>query len=177
MIESAWMPRGLVLSDRDVTPTPSARSRLTDTPAMSSSDITTFRGPFHSALHWMGSTPTEHWIARQLRALLDLPPNWDTYGARPISDLAAEDARLLILQLLDQGVAPPVLVPLPDGGVSVEWHRPSRELAIEFPGATGLLGATAYYRDDGQGTEWEDALAAAVPRVLEILSELVVERR
>jgi len=176
MIESSWTPRGMVLSELDVTPNPSARNRSADTRAMSSNDITTILTSFRSAPQSFAYGPAEQWISRQLGPLFDLPPNWDTYGARPITEVAASDARHLLLQLLNQDVTPPTVVPLPDGGVSLEWRRHSQEFAIELPGAMGVRGASAYFRDAADDAEWEDSLAAAMPRVLEILNGLVVER-
>lgn len=173
MIETAWTPRGLALSEQDVVVGPFGRTYGgTETPTMSGSEIAT--GLQHSAPSYRRVYDSGlFWIEARLAPLLRLPQNWDTNGAQPISELAAADTRHLMSQLLRQNVIPPELIPLPDGGISIEWRRPTFEFSIDLPGETGLRSASAYCRDTTTDAEWEQDLVAAMPQVIAVLGQLV----
>jgi hypothetical protein len=69
-------------------------------------------------------------LARFCR-LLDLPANWDSYGARPVHPQAVVHA-IAFLGRLMRGEAPvPNIVPTVEGNVQVEWHRNGLDLEIE----------------------------------------------
>lgn len=59
-----------------------------------------------------------------LTALLDLAPGWDTYDARPVDPLCVDRAKAFL--------AGAWAVPVPDGGVQLEWHVNGWDLEVEF---------------------------------------------
>jgi hypothetical protein len=69
-------------------------------------------------------------IVDTLCRYLALPPNWDSYGGKPLR----HDAGMFTLQVLNSVLGPsipaPHIVPIPDGGVQVEWHQ--NQLDIEL---------------------------------------------
>jgi hypothetical protein len=86
---------------------------------------------------------------------------------------AYQDAERLVVQVLRQGVMPPQVFPLPDGGLSIEWHRPSMQLSIRLPGEEGIADASVYLFDGQADEEWEERLDAALPKVTEVLTDFV----
>jgi len=101
--------------------------------------------------------------------LLDLPENWDSYGARPIS----EETAFFALQLLDETMRAdtpaPVVVPTNCGGVQLEWHTHGIDLEIEIQ-SPGRIYVS--YEDQRLGKEWEAELTSDLTRLSDALSEL-----
>ena len=75
---------------------------------MTTSDGTTIREP--------------ETVDEKLLRLVELPPNWDGYHAKPITIEAVETARRML------SGAP--IVPLPGGGIQIEWHLDGHEVEI-----------------------------------------------
>jgi hypothetical protein len=93
----------------------------------------------------------------KLTALIRLPANWDSYGARTIDSQAAEmAARFLCLVLRDDAVLPKI-VPTVRGNIQLEWYSDRAELEIEV-GAQGPL--TACFVDRRSREEWEREITA-----------------
>lgn len=73
----------------------------------------------------------------RLRELADMEPNWDGYGGLPSTSQAVQAASELLLQVhrLDGGgLASPLIGPMPDGGLELEWRLESgRELMLGIP--------------------------------------------
>lgn len=74
-----------------------------------------------------------------IEELGDLQDNWDSYGSPPPSgELIANVVLLLhraerLLGCVEWPSMPrPDVVPLPGGGVQLEWHLPQKELELEF---------------------------------------------
>ncbi len=77
-------------------------------------------------------------IQLNLQQLLQLPENWDSYGARPISSVAAEKALAILERAQHWGDLTqdtPFIAPLASGGIQMEWGSPNgqKELLIEVP--------------------------------------------
>jgi len=83
-----------------------------------------------------------------LNDLLQLQENWDGYGAAQIEEQVAQNALMLLLEVMDNDAPVPSVVPLSDGGVQIEWHRRGRHLEIEF--SADLVPGFYYYQDDGE---------------------------
>ncbi|HEX2041547.1 MAG TPA: hypothetical protein VHF24_02830 [Acidimicrobiales bacterium] len=79
-------------------------------------------------------------MAEDLLRLLDLAPDWDSYGARRIDADAVRKA-LSILAHHDYRGTLPVAVPTTLGGVQLEWGRADDgvELEVEPDGTIGVL--------------------------------------
>jgi hypothetical protein len=73
-------------------------------------------------------------LIERLTELHDLEPNWDSYGARPISARAEEVVRKLLVAFWNAGLIPEDpnfdLMPGPDGGLQLEWIGKNGELEI-----------------------------------------------
>ena len=80
-------------------------------------------------------------IEAELQRLANLPFNWDSYGAFPVSPVALELTRELLRFLHSFGslnsfpLSEAVIAPDPDGTITIEWHLRS--------GGTVLLTITA----------------------------------
>lgn len=66
-------------------------------------------------------------LRKQFKALEDLEPNWDSYGALPISMETLCMAEHMINVTQVPGVQ---IAPRPDGSVQLEWH--TKELDMEI---------------------------------------------
>lgn len=72
-------------------------------------------------------------------------PNWDGYGAAPLTASAYDEA-LALLNSLPPGLPPPEVVPEPDGSIGLEWSRGlDRSIAVSISGRgliayAGMLG-------------------------------------
>jgi hypothetical protein len=99
------------------------------------------------------------WLQPTIQSFLDLlqlPQDWDGYGANQMHEQIVQQALLLLVDVMDNGAPPPSVVPLSDGGVQVEWHRHGRNLEIEFPADEP---AGFYYYEDNSATECEGPVA------------------
>src|SRR5438105_15964849 len=87
-----------------------------------------------------------------LVGLLDLPQNWDSYGAPQVAPAAAAAALNLLLDLMPPTAPAPQIIPLADGGVQLEWHMGGidLEVALRASGETFVL-----FEDLRTGEEWE----------------------
>ena len=77
----------------------------------------------------------------KLVALLDLPPNWNSHGARPVDLKALEFALNLLLETMQSESPLPTIVALPRGGIQLEWHRGG----IDFEIASSAAGQFSVY--------------------------------
>lgn len=73
-------------------------------------------------------------------------PNWDGYGAVPLSEAACTEA-ILFLKKLPIAIPSPEVIPNPDGDLSLEWYMKKRALfVVTFSGKrlisyAGVFGA------------------------------------
>jgi hypothetical protein len=74
------------------------------------------------------------WVPQTVRALEEiqlLPRNWDSYGSSPTDPATVREAVRLLSTVMAPSTPPPFVVPLPDGGVQLEWHAGPIDLEIE----------------------------------------------
>lgn len=79
------------------------------------------------------------WLIHVLKSfgyLLNLPPNWDSYGALPISRRCVEYAIRILIQVMGNRTPAPSVVPTVSGGVQAEWHINGIDLEIEVSSPT-----------------------------------------
>ena len=62
-------------------------------------------------------TARETTLPNRLQELLDLPPNWDSYGSPPPTKAAIDTASRLLENL---GVPFPFVAPISGGGIQIE---------------------------------------------------------
>src|SRR2546425_10354939 len=61
-------------------------------------------------------------ILKEMNELLDLPPNWNSYGAHVIETEAVVRAMQLLGAVTSEASPRPHVVPTRRGGVQLEWH-------------------------------------------------------
>ncbi|HEU0074979.1 MAG TPA: hypothetical protein VFS30_13335 [Dehalococcoidia bacterium] len=111
-----------------------------------------------------------------LDEFVELEPDWDSYGASPISEIAIEKARGILnwiaaYALLADGPEP-VAVPLADGGVQLEWIGDAEVLEIEVsPEGNFRFFAPATPDDKGP------YLARTSPSLIDVVETLGRSRR
>ncbi len=69
--------------------------------------------------------------ASRLNEIVELPENWNSYGAAKIRKEAASNAMRLIRWPMIVKVAFPAIVPVPTGNIQLEWHESGIDLEIE----------------------------------------------
>ncbi len=91
---------------------------------------------------------TQATALRKLDELKNLPEDWDSYGADPISPNAIVKAKSIVTSvmiafgdIIGNVVQLTDVIPIADGGVQLEWVGPHAELEIEISpkGNIGLL--------------------------------------
>lgn len=112
------------------------------------------------------------WVTPTVQSLLDLlqlPQNWDGYGAVRIQEQIAQKVLMVLVEVMESDAPAPSIVPLSDGGVQVEWHRRGRNLEIEFPDgeAPGF-----YYYEDGSELESEGQVSGNHDRIQAYIANL-----
>ena len=79
------------------------------------------------------SAPERPWFRPTITAfisLLDLPANWDSYGAKPLAIRAVAVAILMLGDIMLSETPTPSVVPLPDGGCN--WSGIEQELILRL---------------------------------------------
>jgi hypothetical protein len=114
--------------------------------------VTTRSDEFASILELMAATNS------RLNELARLEPDWDSYGAKPISGVAISLANRLLLDVarrsLELGHEPATrmrpwyIAPLADGGLQIEWRSDAGAIEVEIAG-DGRFGYLVE-RNDGQ---------------------------
>ena len=75
----------------------------------------------------------------KIQPLLDLPPNWDSYGSPPPTREAGETASKILAEL-----ANPFICPVSSGGIQIEFRCNGQRVEIEIA-PTGVV-----VTDEGQ---------------------------
>jgi hypothetical protein len=96
-------------------------------------------------------------------------PGWDSYGARPTNPELVVRLLNVISDLLRDDSPPPQIMPLADGGVQAEWHRPGRDLEIVVPADES---ASYYYFNRATHVEEESELDDSYARVQDLIESL-----
>jgi len=130
------------------------------------------KAAFEPSFSEMGLLPTY----QRLGQLTALEPNWDSYGAAPVSEgaiLAAHEFLSFmserLLGAVDLQISPYTVAPLSDGGVQFEWrgHRSALELEIEPSGALSSL----LVRDDESGRTYEEHANVSSREAVEMIAQ------
>ena len=133
----------------------------------------TLRYPFHGGemvVTITGSPPPS--VLPTLDAigqLLNLPQNWDSYGARCVDPNCVSAALSLVLDVLRDDTPPPSVVPTSQGGIQLEWHTKGIDFEVEFVTPSRLRGC---FEDRRSGTSWETDLSFDLRRMAEAISTL-----
>lgn len=98
-----------------------------------------------------------------LDSFLNLPENWDSYGAETIRPDSIKAAKFLISDVdremfsrSDQA-RPSVIAPLPDGRIQLEWKGVDREIEVEVSPDSRLDFLLVRLGDEPKYEEFDDA--------------------
>jgi hypothetical protein len=106
-------------------------------------------------------------VEEQISKLLELPPDWDTYGASSIR-IDAVDALIKVLRdVMYSTTPPPTIVPVADGHLQAEWHTHGVDLEVEV---VDPLQIDVYY--SGPNGEWNDVLGVDLSRLTAALDQM-----
>ncbi|MCQ3808259.1 MAG: hypothetical protein OXB92_09480 [Acidimicrobiaceae bacterium] len=86
-------------------------------------------------------------IATRLQRFLSYEANWNGCGEQPISKSAVKHA-LVVLHRVALGGPEPVVVPVCDGGIQIEWYYSGTEIEVEI----SPRGAESIYIAPPDGT-------------------------
>lgn len=116
--------------------------------------------------------PPTWWSAalQQVSSLLDLPKNWDSYGAERISRQNAYYAVQILQQISRPGIPAPSIVPTVRGNLQFEWHRAGIDLEIEILSPTRIRTS---YEDELTGVEWERDLDYNLAPLTDVVRTLI----
>ena len=92
-------------------------------------------------------------VADRLFDLLQLPENWDSYGARVPSRTSADDMLAVLGSIMQAKSPTPSVVPSAQGHFQAEWHRNGIDLEVEVIAPTKIM---VTYADADE--EWEKEL-------------------
>jgi hypothetical protein len=109
-------------------------------------------------------------VASAVERLQSLIPNWDGENGAPPSAAALSFASVAVVDLVRQGVMNPSLVPVSDGGVSIEWHLRSRQLVVYVPPRYPVEPAEVSFIDTSTDEEWDGQLPDDIPAIERRLS-------
>lgn len=160
MASALLMTSGAALLAREV-------ERVISPRTLSDRDVEIFEKPDAStadAREWFTSVRIE------LVELLQLAPNWDSFGAPSIAERAATLALDLLYEASPPGTPPPSVVPASHGGVQLEWHRGQMDIEVEvWPSRRIEL----YVADLDTGEEYELPIGSEVKPLFWALQSLI----
>ena len=109
-------------------------------------------GPSSGTWRNAGVMPAWHAIVeQQLRELLELKANWDSYGSRAPSLASANDLLDVLALVMNEDTPAPSVVPCSCGHFQAEWHINGVDLEIEVVTQTDI---PVSYAD--AVTSWDD---------------------
>ena len=83
-------------------------------------------------MHWLPG------IREELRGYLELPTNWDSYGAGPISNEVVAVAEGFAELMAAKGFSRPNTCPDSAGGVLLEWQSSAQILTVDIDEIQGF---------------------------------------
>ncbi|HDL01299.1 MAG TPA: hypothetical protein ENH23_03600 [candidate division Zixibacteria bacterium] len=94
-------------------------------------------------------------IVDRINHLLNLPKDWDSYGAKKIIPEVAISLMRSIAKFPQKHIPDPTIVPSNDGGLQIEWHQNDLDIEIDFqPNGRQVL----YFENSSQEHEIIDDL-------------------
>ena len=92
-------------------------------------------------------------LVQDLHRLSQLPPNWDSYGARRIEQDKLQQALDIAHEVVTEHEMPsPAVSATAAGGVALQWHSNDWEFEVVVEGVSPYV---AYRFDKRTGREWE----------------------
>ncbi len=119
-----------------------------------------------------------HASLQRLDELSKLQRDWDTYGAVPLTATALTGAYAIMRKAVDLfgdpragRVAPYTLMPIADGGVSIEWRGPRATLELDI-GPSGVLSYLLIDQSTGE-RQFEEASDVSEEQALDLVRRVV----
>ena len=115
--------------------------------------------------------PGNRWLLATLQAFSNLPwqnGNWRSDG-QPTSPTAVKALLALLIEVGDDRMPPPSIVPAWNGGVQAEWHRNGVDLEI---GATPD-GLVEFFFIDADGAELEENASPNLDKLLGCIQAII----
>jgi hypothetical protein len=84
----------------------------------------------------------------KIEELLRLPPDWDSYGAQPITMRSAIVTLNILASVMQEHTPTPWIVPTPTGSIQFEWHTRGINLEVEVTSEASL---DVFYEDTVSG--------------------------
>jgi hypothetical protein len=97
-------------------------------------------------------------VQAAIESLRALAPNWDGYGAPVIDVDVIEAAKAFIAKLAENVAFRPLVVPMSNGTLQLEWHDGSKSLELEFESPYSIR-YLQWHPD--RGVEKEDSFSTA----------------
>lgn len=110
---------------------------------------------------------------QRIGMLLDLPDNWDSYGAKAPRTSIAYRAVDILQEIALPGIPQPAIVPTPRGNIQFEWHEQGVDLELEVLSQAKI---NVSFEDSETGVEWDDELDYNLTRLSDSL-KLLINRR
>lgn len=115
---------------------------------------------------------------RKLDELQNLPQDWDSYGADPISQNAIETAKSIIISVMksfSNAIGDVVqltdVIPIADGGVQLEWVGPHAELEVEISPNSNI--SLLYISGSGDRRNYEESEDNSINAVYAMIARLI----
>ena len=113
-------------------------------------------------------------VMQAMQTALQLPSNWNSYGASRVDARIAEAALRLLFSIMErEGIAPDV-IPTNRGGIQFEWHYPDLDVEITV---SATNAAAVAVEDYGTGMEWEGDAFVDRAKVKQYLGQLSTSAR
>lgn len=106
-------------------------------------------------------------VRDRLNHLCQLPVGWDGYRGRPTRFDVAHFAFDLLRHVCRATTPAPSIVPLPSGGLQIEWHHDAADIELTVPAPSNVEAwvADPALGDDGEERLLETDFAFIVPWV------------
>ncbi len=96
----------------------------------------------------------EEAVGTRIAHLMNLPSGWDGYGGRPLTRLNAYFTVKMLASVCGPKTITPSLVPLPSGGVQIEWHHGTVDFEITIHSPSRIEVFLCDENTDKDGKEW-----------------------
>ncbi|GEM_PF-3334838 len=108
-------------------------------------------------------------VAEKLARILELPSDWNSYGAAPIDTNAVIQAYGVLNKIAELNTPSPAVLPTPRKGIQFEWHTKDLDLEIEV----SPDGEAYFLLDDVKSEkEYEGELSSHLQLVMDAISRL-----
>ncbi len=117
-----------------------------------------------------GAPPT--WFGRaldQMTRFLQLPENWDSYGANAIDPRCVVESLRLVLDIIRPNTPAPSFVPTRSGGIQFEWHEHGIDLEVEVEAPSSC---SVYFLNNHTKEEVELGLSYDLSRLIEFIDAI-----